>query len=183
MERFRLIATTHSSSSSPIFGSTLALPFLFEATIRENIRYGRLNATDQDIEEAARLANAHSFISQLPDQYDTLLKEGGRGISEGQKQLLAIAQVILANPAILVLDEATSSIDTLMEINIQQALATLMNGRTSFIIAHRLQTIEKADRILVLQHGRIVQQGTHQALLQQDGLYRELYQKAATETG
>jgi ATP-binding cassette, subfamily B, multidrug efflux pump len=149
--------------------------FLFQGTIRENIRYGRLDASDKDVEEAAKLANAHSFIMKLPNGYDTVLNQEGSGISQGQKQLLAIARAILANPSILILDEATSSIDTVTELKIQEALQRLMKGRTSFVIAHRLNTIRNADQILVLNEGRIVEKGTHHSLLKAKGFYYELY--------
>lgn len=148
--------------------------FLFRGTIRDNIRYGRLDATDEEVERAAKLANAHSFIMRLPGGYDRMLSADGGGISQGQKQLLAIARAILADPAMLVLDEATSSIDTVTELKIQEGLQSLMKGRTSFVIAHRLNTIRQADRILVLQGGRLIQQGTHGQLLEQEGLYRDL---------
>ncbi|MDF9840452.1 MULTISPECIES: ABC transporter ATP-binding protein [unclassified Paenibacillus] len=148
--------------------------FLFKGTIRDNIRYGRLDATDAEVEEAAKLANAHSFIMRMRGGYDRMLSVDGSGISQGQKQLLAIARAILADPAMLVLDEATSSIDTVTEIKIQEGLQTLMKGRTSFVIAHRLGTIRAADRILVLQNGRLLQQGSHDELLRQGGLYSEL---------
>lgn len=149
--------------------------FLFEGTIRDNIRFGRLDASDEEVEEAAKLANAHSFIMRLNDGYDKVLKQGGSGISQGQKQLLAIARAILANPSMLVLDEATSSIDTVTEIKIQEGLQRLMDGRTSFVIAHRLNTIRQADRILVLKEGRLLEQGSHDELLKQGGFYSELY--------
>ncbi|NMO95157.1 ABC transporter ATP-binding protein [Paenibacillus lemnae] len=149
--------------------------FLFDGTIRENIRFGRLDATDEEVEEAARLANAHSFIMRLNDGYDKVLKHGGSGISQGQKQLLAIARAILADPSMLVLDEATSSIDTVTEIKIQEGLQRLMQGRTSFVIAHRLNTIRQADRILVLKDGRLLENGSHDELLEQGGFYSELY--------
>lgn len=148
--------------------------FLFKGTIRDNIRYGRLDATDEEVEQAAKLANAHSFIMRMRGGYERMLSVDGSGISQGQKQLLAIARAILANPSMLVLDEATSSIDTVTEIKIQEGLQALMKGRTSFVIAHRLGTIRAADRILVLQGGRLLQQGTHDELLQQGGLYSEL---------
>ncbi|WP_379128887.1 ABC transporter ATP-binding protein [Paenibacillus sp. sgz500958] len=148
--------------------------FLFKGSIRDNIRYGRLDATDEEVEEAAMLANAHAFIMRIPGGYERQLAADGSGISQGQKQLLAIARAILANPAMLVLDEATSSIDTVTEIKIQAGLQALMKGRTSFVIAHRLNTIRSADRILVLQGGRLLQQGTHEELLRQGGLYSEL---------
>lgn len=150
--------------------------FLFKGTIRDNIRYGRLDASDEEVEEAAKLANAHAFIMRLQGGYDRMLSVDGSGISQGQKQLLAIARAILANPSMLVLDEATSSIDTVTEIKIQEGLQALMKGRTSFVIAHRLGTIRAADRILVLQGGRLIQQGSHEELLRQGGLYSELVQ-------
>ncbi|MDQ8738436.1 ABC transporter ATP-binding protein [Paenibacillus sp. LHD-38] len=149
-------------------------PFLFEGTINENIRYGKLDATDAEVEEAAKLANAHSFITRLKSSYNTVLKPDGSGISQGQKQLLAIARAILANPSILVLDEATSSIDTVTEIKIQEALQRLMQGRTSFVIAHRLNTIQQADQIVVLQDGAIIEKGSHSQLLAHQGFYSSL---------
>ncbi len=149
--------------------------FLFEGTIRDNIRYGKLDATDAEVESAARLANAHSFIERLNDGYDKVLKHGGAGISQGQKQLLAIARAILANPSILILDEATSSIDTVTEIKIQLGLQRLMEGRTSFVIAHRLNTIRKANQILVLKDGRLIEKGSHDELLELQGFYKSLY--------
>ncbi|QWU14737.1 ATP-binding cassette, subfamily B [Paenibacillus sophorae] len=152
--------------------------FLFKGSIRDNIRYGRLDASDEEVERAARLANAHSFIMRLPGGYDRMLSVEGGGISQGQKQLLAIARAILADPAMLVLDEATSSIDTVTELKIQEGLQSLMKGRTSFVIAHRLNTIRQADRILVLQDGRLVQQGSHEELLDKGGLYSELVKGA-----
>lgn len=148
--------------------------FLFEGTIMENIRFGKLEATDEEVIEAARLANAHTFISRLKGGYQARLKPGGEGISQGQKQLLAIARAILAQPSILVLDEATSSIDTVTEIKIQEALQRLMKGRTSFVIAHRLNTIKQADRIVVLQGGAVTEQGTHEELLGNEGFYSSL---------
>ncbi|ANB60465.1 ABC transporter ATP-binding protein [Anoxybacteroides amylolyticum] len=155
--------------------------FLFQGTIRENIRYGRLEATDEEVIEAAKQANAHSFIMKLPNGYDTMLQQDGGGISQGQKQLLAIARAMIARPAILILDEATSNVDTVTELAIQDALVRLMNNRTCFVIAHRLNTIQHADRILVLQEGTIVEQGTHDSLLQKKGVYYELYHRQFQE--
>ncbi|GGG15661.1 ABC transporter ATP-binding protein [Paenibacillus aceti] len=149
--------------------------FLFQGSIRDNIAFGRLEATDAEIEAAARLANAHSFIMRLPHGYDERLGIGGDGISQGQKQLLAIARAMLANPSILVLDEATSSIDTVTELKIQEGLQRLMKGRTSFVIAHRLNTIRQADKILVLKDGQLIEQGDHRDLLKRDGFYSKLY--------
>ncbi|MCE7791618.1 ABC transporter ATP-binding protein/permease [Salipaludibacillus sp. CUR1] len=158
--------------------------FLFQGTIRENIRYGRLNASDEEVVEAARLANAHSFISRLPDGYDTEIDAEGGGISQGQKQLLSIARALLSDPSILVLDEATSSIDTVTELKIQEALERLMKGRTSFVIAHRLNTIQQADQIIVLHQGRMIEKGSHDELLEEGGFYADLYtSQLKKETG
>jgi ATP-binding cassette, subfamily B, multidrug efflux pump len=156
-------------------GFVLQDVYLFQASIMENIRYGKLDATDEEVIEAAKLANAHSFIMKLPKQYNTILSQDGSGISQGQKQLLSIARAILASPSILILDEATSSIDTVTEMKIQEALQRLMKGKTSFIIAHRLNTIEKADQIIVLRDGEIIEKGDHLSLLQQKGYYHNLY--------
>lgn len=150
-------------------------PFLFQGTIRENIRFGRLDASDAEVEEAAKLANAHSFIMKLPEQYETVLKHDNSGISQGQKQLLSIARALVANPKILILDEATSNIDTVTELKIQEALQRLLIGRTSFVIAHRLNTIQNADCIIVLKDGRIIEKGNHNELLHKNGFYNELY--------
>jgi len=155
-------------------GFVLQDVFLFEGTIRDNIRYGKLTATDEEVEQAAKAANAHAFIMKLPKGYETVLQQDGSGISQGQKQLLSIARMILADPSILILDEATSSIDTITELAIQEALYRLMRGRTSILIAHRLNTIQRADRILVLQDGRLIEQGSHAALMAQRGHYAEL---------
>jgi ATP-binding cassette subfamily B protein len=148
--------------------------FLFALSVRENIRYGRLDATDEEVEAAARLANAHAFIHRLPHGYDTMLTERGENLSQGQRQLLAIARAILANPRILILDEATSNVDTRTEKHIQEAMRRLMAGRTSFVIAHRLSTIRSVDHILVIEHGRIIESGTHRDLLARRGFYYRL---------
>ncbi|WP_064094362.1 ABC transporter ATP-binding protein [Rossellomorea aquimaris] len=157
-------------------GFVLQDSFLFQETILENIRYGRLDASDEEVIEAAKLANAHSFIEKMPEGYATLLRQDGSGISQGQKQLLSIARAILSNPSILILDEATSSIDTITELKIQEALKRLMEGRTSIVVAHRLNTILQADQILVLDGGEIIESGTHEQLLEKQGFYHGLYQ-------
>ena len=146
-------------------------PFLFEATVFENIRYGRLNATDEEIVEAAKQANAHDFIEKLPEGYDTVLTADGGEISQGQKQLLSIARALVADPVILLLDEATSSIDTVTEMKIQEALERLMEGRTSFVIAHRLNTVRQADVVYVMDQGQLMESGSQQDLIDQKGLY------------
>jgi ATP-binding cassette subfamily B multidrug efflux pump len=156
-------------------GVVLQQSFLFAHSVRENIRYGRLDATDEEVCEAARLAQADGFIRRLPQGYDTVLSERGASLSEGQRQLVTIARAILADPAILVLDEATSSVDTRTEVHIQKALRELMKGRTSFIIAHRLSTISNADQVLVIDEGRIVERGTQAELLARKGFYHRLY--------
>ncbi len=160
-------------------GFVLQDTFLFSDTVRENIRYGKPEATDEQVTAAAEMANAHHFIHRLPEGYDTVLSEEGNNLSEGQKQLLAIARVILSDPSILILDEATSSVDSRTEAHIQQALMKLTEGRTSFIIAHRLNTIRNADRILVLDQGRIIEQGNHDTLIDRKGAYYDLYSRAA----
>ncbi|MGI6737218.1 MAG: ABC transporter ATP-binding protein [Anaerovoracaceae bacterium] len=157
-------------------GMVLQDTWLFSGTIRENIRFGRLDASDDEVEAAARAAHADHFIRTLPDGYDMILNEDATNVSQGQKQLLTIARAILADRRLLILDEATSSVDTRTEELIQDAMDRLMAGRTSFVIAHRLSTIRNADRILVLRHGDIVEQGTHDELLQRGGFYAELYQ-------
>jgi len=155
--------------------------FLFFGTVAENLRYGRLEATDEEVERAARMANAHDFISRLPLGYNTMLGERGGSISQGQRQLIAFARAILADPRILILDEATSSVDTRTEQLIQQALEQLLKGRTSFVIAHRLSTIRNADQVLVIDDGRIVERGTHATLLEKGGMYADLYQRQFRE--
>lgn len=158
-----------------MFGMVLQDTWLFHGSIKENIRYGRLDATDEEIEEAAKAAYAHRFIQTLPGGYDMELNEEATNVSQGQKQLLTIARAILADPKILILDEATSSVDTRTEERIQKAMDNLMKGRTSFVIAHRLSTIRDADLILVMKDGDIVEQGNHEELLKQGGFYAELY--------
>ena len=171
-------ATRHSLRKS--FGMVLQDTWLKAGTIRDNIAYGRPDASEEDVIAAAKAAHAHSFIRRLPDGYDTVITENGGNISQGQKQLLCIARVMLGGengelPPMLILDEATSSIDTRTEIKIQSAFARLMNGRTSFIVAHRLSTIQEADVILVMKDGHIIEQGNHEQLLQQNGFYATLY--------
>jgi ATP-binding cassette subfamily B multidrug efflux pump len=157
-------------------GIVLQDTYLFNASVRENIRYGRLDATNEEIQQAAKTANAHDFIIRLPQGYDTILTDDGGNLSHGQRQLLAIARAILANPAILILDEATSSVDTRTEVHIQKAMHNLMKGRTSFVIAHRLSTIRDADQIVVINHGELIEKGTHKELLKHKGFYYNLYQ-------
>jgi ATP-binding cassette subfamily B multidrug efflux pump len=156
-------------------GIVLQDTFLFSESVMENIRYGRLEATDKECIEAAKLANADQFIRRLPKGYDTPLSERASNLSQGQRQLLAIARAVLADPHVLILDEATSSVDTRTEVRIQEALLRLMEGRTSFVIAHRLSTIRDADKILVINGGRIIERGTHDELLAQRGFYHHLY--------
>jgi len=156
-------------------GIVLQDTFLFSESVMENIRYGRLDATDEEVVAAARLANADRFIRRLPKGYATELSERGSNLSQGQRQLLAIARAVLADPGILILDEATSSVDTRTEVHIQEALLRLMEGRTSFVIAHRLSTIRNADNILVIDDGRIIERGTHEDLLAQRSFYHNLY--------
>ncbi len=158
-----------------MFGMVLQDTWLFNGTIMENIRYGRLDATDEEVIEAAKAAHVHRFVKTLPDGYNMVLNEEASNVSQGQKQLLTIARAILADPKILILDEATSSVDTRTELRIQKAMDNLMKGRTSFVIAHRLSTIRDADLILYMQDGDIVEQGTHEELLEKNGFYANLY--------
>jgi ATP-binding cassette subfamily B protein len=156
-------------------GIVLQDTVLFSGTVRENIRYGNLNATDEEVINAAKLADAHSFIKRLPNGYDTLISEDAGNISKGQAQLINIARVILNNPQILVLDEATSNVDTRMEVKIQKAMNKLLEGRTSFVIAHRLSTIVNSDKILVVNDGKIIEQGSHEELISKKGVYYKMY--------
>lgn len=158
-----------------LYGMVLQESWMFRGTVRDNIAYGKPDATDDEIIAAAKSAHAHSFIKRLPQGYDTIISEDGGNISQGQKQLLCIARVMLTKPPMLILDEATSSIDTRTELKIQDAFAKMMEGRTSFIVAHRLSTIREADLILVMKDGNIIEQGTHQELLAQNGFYSNLY--------
>lgn len=157
------------------YGMVLQDTWLFTGTVRENIAYARPDASEEEVIAAAKAAHAHSFIKRLPQGYDTVISEEGGSISQGQKQLLCIARVMLTSPPMLILDEATSNIDTRTEIRIQKAFDEMMRGKTSFIVAHRLSTIKEADRILVMRDGRIVEQGNHQSLLERGGFYAELY--------
>src|SRR5690606_25946143 len=157
------------------FGIVLQDTYLFSGTVMENIKYGRPEATGEEVYAAARAANADGFIRRLPDGYNTQLTENGANISQGQRQLLAIARVILAEPSILILDEATSSIDTRTELHIQEALLGVMQGRTSFIIAHRLNTIRDADSIMVIDRGQVAERGDHDQLMEMEGAYYRMF--------
>jgi len=164
-----------SDSLRQQLGIVLQDTFLFTGTVADNIRYGRLNASDEEVLAASKAVGAHDFINRMPDGYDSEVGENGSNLSVGQRQLVSFARALLADPRILILDEATSSVDTATERIIQRALDTLMEGRTSFVIAHRLSTIINADQIIVLDHGRIIEQGTHQELLARRGRYFNLY--------
>ncbi len=161
--------------------TVLQEPFLFSGTIAENIGYGRPGASREELEQAARAVHAHDFIAALPKGYDSVLGESGATLSQGQRQLLAFARAVIAEPRVLILDEATANIDTRTEALIQRALTTLLAGRTSVVIAHRLSTIRNADLILVIDAGRITERGTHEELMARNGLYAELYQRQFRE--
>ena len=148
---------------------------MFTGTIKENIKYGKLDATDEEVIEAAKLANAHNFIMMLPDGYDTMLTSNGANLSQGQRQLISIARAAVNNPPVMILDEATSSIDTRTEKLVQEGMDKLMQGRTVIVIAHRLSTVRDSKAIMVLDHGRIIERGDHDALIEQKGQYYQLY--------
>ena len=170
------VRTVELTSLRRQIGIVLQSSLLFSDTVRDNIAFGRPDASEEEIIAAAKAAQAHDFIVQMPDGYDTIVGERGITLSGGQRQRVAIARALLMNPRILILDDSTSSVDTETEHLIQQALADLMVGRTTFVIAHRLSTVRRADLILVMERGRIVQRGTHAELLAQGGLYREIYE-------
>ena len=159
-----------------VFGIVLQDTYLFTGTILDNLRYGNQSATAEEVAQAAKLVGVDRFIAQLPEGYDTILTENSRNLSQGQRQLLAITRCILADPAILILDEATSSVDTRTEVKIQEAMGLLMQGRTSFVIAHRLRTVVGADQILVIDQGRIIEQGNHASLMMQKGMYSRMFE-------
>ena len=158
-----------------MFSMVLQDTWLFEGTIADNIRFGKLDATLEEIEAAAKIANADSFIRRLPKGYDTMVTSDGANLSQGQRQLLAIARAAVADPPVLILDEATSSVDTRTEALIEKGMDRLMEGRTVFVIAHRLSTVRNANAIMVLDHGRIIERGTHDQLIAQHGTYYQLY--------
>jgi ABC-type multidrug transport system fused ATPase/permease subunit len=175
------LRTVTQGSLRKQMGMVLQDPFLFNGSVKENILFGRLDASDEDVIAAAQAVGAHDFIVRLKNGYDTSVEEGGATLSVGQRQLISFARALLANPRILILDEATSSVDTQTEQIIQKALATLLQGRTSFVIAHRLSTITNADRIVVIHDGKIIEQGTHSELLVNQGMYYELYRTGFQE--
>lgn len=176
------IRTVTRKSLRDCYGMVLQDSWLFTGTIRENLMYGNPTATEEEMIAAAKKAHAHPFIMRMPNGYDTYIEADGGNISQGQKQLLCIARVMLTNPKMLILDEATSSIDTLTEIRIQKAFDALMAGRTSFIVAHRLSTIRDADLILVMKDGKIIEKGNHAQLLSKNGFYAKLYQSQFVKT-
>jgi ABC-type multidrug transport system fused ATPase/permease subunit len=175
------VRTVTQQSLRAQMGMVLQDPFLFTGTVQENILFGRLDASVEEVIAAAQAVGAHDFIMALKNGYETTVEEGGATLSVGQRQLISFARALLANPRILILDEATSSVDTQTEQIIQRALATLLNGRTSFVIAHRLSTITSADKIVVIHDGRIIEQGTHTELLANQGMYYELYKTGFQE--
>lgn len=162
-------------------GIVLQTPYLFRGSVQENIRYGKLEASDQEVEAVAKQVNAHHFISQLPKGYQTNVGESGKNLSTGERQLISLARALLANPQIVILDEATSSVDTETEQQIQAAIEQMLEGRIAFVIAHRLSTVRSADKIIVLSKGKILEQGTHQELLQKNGTYHRLHYKQFAE--
>ena len=163
-------------------GIVLQDTVMFSETVKENIKYGKLDATDEEIIAASKTSNAHQFIKRLPQGYDTVLAEDGANISQGQRQLLNISRVVLNDPEILILDEATSNVDTRTEVHVQDAMNKLLKGRTSFVIAHRLSTIHNADKIVVINDGKIVEQGTHEELIKNRGIYYNMYTGMFEET-
>ncbi len=175
------VRTVTRASLRRQMGVVLQDSFLFSGTVADNIRYGQLDASDDEVEAAARAVGAHEFIMSLSDGYQTELGERGSNLSQGQRQLISFARAVLADPRILILDEATANVDTRTELVIQDALRRLLQGRTSFVIAHRLSTVRDADEVYVLEDGRIVEQGTHQELLAQGGAYTDLYARQFRE--